>query len=161
MRRFRDAAKVSTKPAARLAIACSIAFVSLFSPLAAVGRPLIPAEQRYDYYAGTLPGCADPGVFERIQSRFHDRESEFWKSGLEIVSFDEPREIGFRSNGLDYIPRRYCAAEAHMSNQAVREVSYSVDEDLGIIGFGYDVEWCLAGLDRNYAYAPNCKIARP
>ena len=35
-----------------------------------------------------------------------------------------------------------------MNNQAVRDVSYSIDEDLGIIGWGFDVEWCVEGLDR-------------
>lgn len=127
----------------------------------ASGRPQIPAEHRYDYYEGVLPACADPAVFERIQSRFYARESEFWKSGLAIVGFDDVREIGFRSNGLDLIPRRYCVAKAQMNNQSVRKVSYTIDEDLGIIGWGFDVEWCVEGLDRNYAYAPDCKMARP
>jgi hypothetical protein len=48
-----------------------------------------------------------------------------------------------------------------MNNQSVRDVSYSIDEDLGIIGFGFDVEWCVEGLDRDYTYAPDCKIVRP
>ncbi|HLH10509.1 MAG TPA: hypothetical protein VKV77_01380 [Methylovirgula sp.] len=128
---------------------------------AANARPQVPAEQRYDYYRGVLPSCADPGVFERIQSRFGAREGEFWKSGLTIVGFDGVREIGFRSQGLDLIPRRYCIARALFNNRSVRSVSYSIDEDLGIIGWGYDVEWCVEGLDRNHAFAPNCRMAQP
>ena len=30
-----------------------------------------------------------------------------------------------------------------------------------MIGWGYGVEWCVHGLDRNHAFAPNCKMARP
>lgn len=127
----------------------------------AQARPLVPAEQRYESYSGALPSCADPGVFERISSRFGAREGEFWKSGLAITGFDEVREIGFRSHGLDYIPRRYCMARATFNDQSARTVSYAIGEDLGIIGWGYGVDWCVSGLDRNYAYAPHCQEARP
>ncbi len=144
-----------------LATAALIGLAAGAAPLAGLARPQVPAEDRYDSFQGVLPGCADPAVVERIQSRFHAREAEFWKSGLEIVGLAQVREIGFRTNGLDLIPRRYCVAEAQMNNQSVREVSYTIDEDLGIIGWGFDVEWCVAGLDRNYAYAPDCKMARP
>lgn len=126
----------------------------------AFARPLSPAEE-YFHYSGRLPACDDPAVFERIQSRFGDREREFWKSGLEITGFDHVREIGFRSNGVDYIPRRYCMARAYMNNHKLRDVSYTIAEDLGIIGFGFGVEWCVAGLDRLNAFAPNCAMARP
>ncbi len=61
---------------------------------AAMARPLVPAERRFDYYSGRVPVCNDPSVFERIQSRFAAREGEFWKSGLAILGFDRVREIG-------------------------------------------------------------------
>lgn len=128
---------------------------------AAIARPLVPAERRYDYYSGRVPVCNDPSVFERIQSRFAAREGEFWKSGLAILGFDRVREIGMRSNGLDLIPRRYCMARALMNDGRRREVSYTIAEGMGIIGWGFGVDWCVAGLDRNYAHAPNCKMARP
>jgi hypothetical protein len=128
----------------------------------ALARPLVPAERRYSPYDGVLPGCGDPDVFERIQDRFHDRESEFWNTGLEILGFDDVREIGYKTNGEDYIPRRYCIARAYLNDgKRVHQVFYSISEDLGIIGFGFGVEWCVSGLDRNDAYAPNCKMARP
>ncbi len=161
MRKFHDGAAVLARKAVLLLAAGVMAAVFGCSSFAALARPLVPAEHRYDYYSGRLPSCGDPYVFERIQSRFHDRESEFWKSGLEILGFDEVREVGMRSNGLDYIPRRYCMARAHMNNQSVRTVSYAIAEGMGIIGFGFGVDWCVAGLDRNYADAPNCKMARP
>ncbi|WP_051952665.1 hypothetical protein [Methylocapsa aurea] len=127
----------------------------------AAARPLVPAERRYSPYDGILPACDDPAALERIQSRFHDRESEFWKTGLEILGFEKVTEIGYRSNGLDYIPRRYCVARAYMNDAQLRSVSFSINQDLGIIGIGFGVEWCVSGLDRNDAYAPNCKMARP
>ncbi len=86
----------------------------------------------------------------------------FGTPGLRILGFERIQEIGYRTNGLDYIPRRYCVALADMNDGKIREISYSIDQDLGIIGwFGFGVEWCVGGLDRNDAYAPNCKMARP
>jgi hypothetical protein len=40
-------------------------------------------------------------------------------------------------------------------------VHYSIAEDAGIIGMSWGVEWCVVGLDRNWAYNPACKMARP
>ncbi|HUI19634.1 MAG TPA: hypothetical protein VLZ74_01125 [Methylocella sp.] len=139
-----------------------VALLAAGACFGAAARPLVPAERRYIPYSGVLPACDDPAVFERIQGRFHDREAEFWDTGLEIVGFEEVREIGYKTNGEDYIPRRYCIARAYLNDEKKpRQVSYSINEDLGIIGFGFGVEWCVAGLDRNDAYAPKCKMARP
>ena len=136
----------------------SVAGIAL-APAAA--RPLVPAERRYIPYSGVLPACDDPAVFEKIQGRFHDREAEFWNTGLEILGFDDVREIGYKTNGEDFIPRRYCTARVILNTAKPHAVSYSIAEDLGIIGLGFGIEWCVAGLDRNFAYAPNCKMARP
>jgi hypothetical protein len=142
-----------------LLVAVSVA-AGDFCPRVAA-RPLVPAERRYLPYDGVLPACDDAAPLERIQSRFHDRESEFWRTGLEIVAFDQVKEIGYRSNGLDYIPRRYCQARVYTNDAKLRSVSFSINKDLGIIGIGFGVEWCVAGLDRADAYAPDCKMARP
>jgi len=40
-------------------------------------------------------------------------------------------------------------------------VYYSIGEDTGMIGASWGVEWCVVGLDRNWAYNPRCKMARP
>ncbi len=128
---------------------------------AAQGRPLTPAEQRFAPYSGVVPPCTEAGALEAIQSRFHDRETEYWQSGLEITGFARIDEIGFRSNGLDYIPRRYCVAQAVMNDQKLRTVSFSIGEATGSIGFNDAVDFCVGGLDRLEAYAPNCKMARP
>jgi hypothetical protein len=156
--------QISSLPVALVFLAvCTAALAATGAALApAVARPLVPAERRYIPYYDLVPACADPAVFERIQGRFHDRESEFWNTGLEILGFDEVREIGYKTNGYDYIPRRYCIARAYLNDaKKPHQVSYSINEDLGIIGFGFGVEWCVGGLDRNDAYAPNCKMARP
>jgi hypothetical protein len=132
-----------------------------FGAVPSTARPLVPSEQRYEPFDSVLPACADAAPLNEILARFHERETEFWRTGLEIVAFEDVREIGFRSNGLDYIPRRYCQAHVHMSDAKLRSVDYSISKDLGGIGDQFGVEWCVVGLDRFDANAPNCKMARP
>ena len=128
---------------------------------AAQARPLTPAEERDAPYSGIVPPCSDASSLSEIQSHFAQREAEYWHSGLEIAQFEGVREIGFRSNGLDYIPRRYCQARVLMSDQKERTVDYSIVEAGGSIGYTDGVVWCLVGLDRLDAFSPACKMARP
>ena len=41
-----------------------------------------------------------------------------------------------------------------LSDGKMRSVHYSIIEDGGFAGFGQGVEWCVTGLDRNWAYSP-------
>lgn len=127
----------------------------------AAARPLVPSERRYEPFDSVLPACDAQEPLSEILTDFRDRESEFWRTGLQILAFEDIREIGFRSNGLDYIPRRYCQAYIHMSDAKVRSVTYSISKDLGGIGDRFGIHWCVLGLDRFDADAPNCKMARP
>jgi hypothetical protein len=141
------------------ALAAFVLAATLASPLLA--RPLVPAERRYFPYSGALPSCADPGVLDRVSSQFAGVEDEYWKSGLKIVSYDFIREISYRGDGLDLIPRRYCQAKGIFNDGRVRPVTYNIGEELGFSSYGFGVELCVGGLDRENAYAPNCKMARP
>jgi hypothetical protein len=144
-------------------IRLSLAFAALlaFGAAAQAAGFIVPAEKRYSPYSGVLPPCDDPGVLSQITDRFGATESEFWASSLQIAGFDRVREIGFRANGVAYIPRRYCVARAALNDQQFRPVVYQIQESLGFIGWGRGVEWCVVGLDRNLAYAPGCSSLRP
>jgi hypothetical protein len=125
------------------------------------GHIVVPAEDRYAAYTANLPACDDPDVLNRIHDRFREKESEYWASSLQIAAYDRIREFSFRGNGLDYIPRRYCVARALLNDNHEHTVIYDIGEDLGMIGWGYGVEWCVVGLDRNLAFAPACTGLRP
>lgn len=140
--------------------ALALALFSGFATQPALARPLVPAEKRIRPFTADLPKCDDKGVLDRIADRFQQKESLYWKSTLEIKGFDHVGESGFRSNGLDYIPRRYCTARATLNDARRHQVTYWIGENLGIIGYGYGVEWCVNGLDRNNAFAPACRAAR-
>ncbi len=124
-------------------------------------REVVPAERQVIPYDGDFPGCDDTGVLAKVTSRFAEKEAKFWNSSLTISGYEQIQRTAFRPWGIDYIPRRFCTALALMSDGKKRRIDYSVREDLGIIGATYGVEFCVVGLDRNWAFAPGCRMARP
>ena len=109
-------------------------------------------------YDGRVADCG--AALSTITSQFREKESTFWNSNLEITGFGNIRETAFRPWQSDNIPRRYCSAEVMISDGKPRTVHYSIIEDGGFAGFGQGVEWCVTGLDRNWAYNPACRGAR-
>jgi len=112
-------------------------------------------------YSADVPLCGDSFPLSKIRSTFRTKEGRFWNSDLEIVDFQNVREVAFRPWVPGAIPRRFCRADALISDGAKRPVYYSIIEDAGFISMSYGVEWCVVGLDRNWAYNPACKMAKP
>ncbi len=141
----------------------------------AQAREQIPSETRIIPLTANLPACADAPVIAFIAWQFRQREEFYWgddaptlfKTGasvaqpLQIAEIVKIRQTAMRPNGLDLIPRRYCAGTAILANGARHGIDYSIVENAGIIGATWGVIWCVQGLDRNYAFAPNCLMARP
>jgi hypothetical protein len=109
-------------------------------------------------YEGRVASCQE--ALSTITWQFQDKESTFWNSPLQITGYNRVHETAFRPWQSDNIPRRYCAADAMISDGKVRTVHYSIIEDGGLAGFGQGVEWCVVGLDRDWAYNPRCRAAR-
>ncbi|TDR93438.1 hypothetical protein [Enterovirga rhinocerotis] len=124
-------------------------------------REVVPAEKRVIPYAAHLPTCGDPAVLARISAQFAEKESRFWSSSLTLVEYGHIKPLAWRPWGVDTIPRRYCTASVVASNGHRHRIDYAVAEDLGFIGVGWGVTWCVLGLDRNLAYSPSCRMARP
>jgi hypothetical protein len=114
-------------------------------------------------YDALVPLCDDRGVLIQLQSRFTHKESSFWNSNLEIVGIDRIRQVGFRpwDGAPQAIPRRFCNGMVRTSDGARHAIDYSILENSGWLGIGWGVEWCVVGLDRNWAYNPTCRMARP
>ena len=110
-------------------------------------------------YDGRVAECER--ALPTIASQFREKEGKFWNSALTITGFGRIHETAFRPWQSDNIPRRYCSADVMLSDGKLRNVHYSIIEDGGFAGFGQGVEWCVTGLDRNWAYNPGCKAARP
>ncbi len=112
-------------------------------------------------YDALVPLCDNPGVLSKISSRFGHKEGEFWNSNLEIVGIERVREAAFRPWAAQAIPRRFCNGVARVSDGTRHAVHYSITETGGWLGAGWGVEWCVVGLDRNWAFNPACRMAKP
>ena len=115
-------------------------------------------------YDNVVPPC-EAGL-DKIAAGFAEKEGRFWNSPLEIVDFKGVRQIARNAWVRGTIPRRYCRAVAYVSAGGgglprPHTVYYWIGEDTGMIGATWGVEWCVVGLDRNWAYNPNCRMARP
>jgi hypothetical protein len=110
-------------------------------------------------YDGRVAGCE--AALPTITSQFQEKESTFWNSALQITGYADVRETTFRPWQSDNIPRRYCSAQAMINDGRPRRVNFSIIEDGGFAGYGQGVEWCVVGLDRNWAYNPRCRAAGP
>ena len=89
-----------------------------------------PAEQRYSPYSADLPPCDDPGVLARDHRPVRTkRRRNIGIRRCRSAAIDRVRQIGFRANGLGYIPRRYCVARAQLSDLKPRAVIYAISED--------------------------------
>ncbi len=112
-------------------------------------------------YDGALPPCDSPAALGTIASRFAQKEGRFWNSSLTIQGYERIRETAYRPWAPNAMPRRFCSALALVSDGLKHPIHYSIAEASGMIGASWGVEWCVVGLDRNWAYNPACKMARP
>jgi hypothetical protein len=110
-------------------------------------------------YDGRVKSCE--WALGTITSQFQEKERTFWNSKLQITAYGDIHETAFRPWQSDNIPRRYCSGDVMLSDGKMRTVHYSIIEDGGFAGMGQGVEWCVTGLDRNWAYNPGCNAARP
>jgi hypothetical protein len=110
-------------------------------------------------YEGRVAPCEK--ALSTISEQFQEKESTYWNSSLTITRYTNIHEIAFRPWQSDNMPRRYCTGKAMTSDGRVRTVNFSIIEDGGFAGFDQGVEWCVTGLDRNWAYNPGCRLAGP
>ena len=113
-------------------------------------------------YDGRVAPCE--AALSTISSQFLEKEATFWNSDLQITGFGAIHETAFRPWQSDNIPRRYCSAAVMLTDGKPRTVHYSALDHRGWWGLpaiGQGVEWCVTGLDRNWAYGPACRAARP
>jgi hypothetical protein len=113
---------------------------------------------RYDH---NVPACDYAAALDRIIANFHTKEIRFWNSELRIVGIENIQETAMLPWAAQSIPRRYCSGTAVINDGARHPVYYSIAEDTGMIGMDFGVNFCVQGLDRNWAYNPDCRSAKP
>lgn len=112
-------------------------------------------------YDRIVPAC-DSGVARgQIIADFASKEARFWNSRLQIVGIEDIRQTAVLPWAAQSIPRRFCKGVALINDGLKRPIYYSIGEDTGDIGAVTGVEFCVVGLDRNFAFGPACRAARP
>jgi hypothetical protein len=92
-------------------------------------------------------------IFGQAAEAANPLELNFWLCRI--------HETAFRPWQSDNIPRRYCSGDVMLSDGKMHVVHFSIIEDGGFAGYNQSVEWCVTGLDRNWAYNPGCRAAQP
>lgn len=110
-------------------------------------------------YDRVIPACDYPPALDRIIANFHTKEYRFWNSDLRIVGVEDIRETAVLPWGAQSIPRRYCNGVAVINDGTKHAMTYSIAEDTGMIGMDWGVNFCVVGIDRNWAYNPDCRAA--
>jgi len=112
-------------------------------------------------YDRVIPACDYPPALDRIIANFHTKEFRFWNSELRIVGIENIRETAALPWAAQSIPRRFCSGTAVINDGLRHPIYYSIAEDTGMIGMDFGVNFCVAQLDRNWAYNPSCRAAGP
>jgi hypothetical protein len=112
-------------------------------------------------YSGNVPACDYPAALDRIIENFRSKEGRFWNSALKIVGFENIRQTSDLPWAAQAIPRRFCSGTAVINDGARRAIYYSIAEDTGLAGLDWGVDFCVVGVDRNFAFEPACRAARP
>lgn len=112
-------------------------------------------------YDRVIPTCDYAPALDRIIGRFSIKERRFWNSELRIVGIEDIHETAVLPWAAQSIPRRFCNGTALINDGRRHPIYYSIAEDTGMIGMNWGVDFCVVGLDREWAYSPTCRAARP
>jgi hypothetical protein len=112
-------------------------------------------------YDREMPRCDFAPALDRIMANFTVKEARFWNSELAILGIENIHETAELAWAAQSIPRRFCSGTAVVSDGHKRPIYYSIAEDTGLVGMGWGVNFCVVGLDRDSAYGPACRAARP
>jgi hypothetical protein len=112
-------------------------------------------------YSRDMPTCDYAPALDRIIHNFHTKEARFWNSELQIVGIEDIRETAYLPWAAQSIPRRFCSGMALINDGRRHAIYYSIASETGMIGMDWGVNFCVVGLDRNWAYNPACRDAKP
>jgi len=93
----------------------------------------------------SFPKCDDVKVLGQVIEKFNWAEENTWHRGFYVTDLAQPYERSLQS-GYE-IPRRYCRAQAALSNGHHRLMYYLIEGGQGLAGTGFHVEFCLRNND--------------
>ena len=106
--------------------------------------------------------CEDPYILAKIRDRFrHQTRNVPHLPDVDITDFRGIHEHRYLPYAEDWpIARRYCGATAALSDGSDRTIWYLIEDGMGFVGIGDNVEFCVSGFDRWMVYNGHCRILR-
>ena len=145
-------------------IACSARLLlSSMIVCASFAAPAVAEEHRaYFSFGGEnrLPECSAASVQSAVAGSIASARRDYYE-GRTILGIDGIQEVNYRVNDISPLARRYCHGTASLSDGSYQAVYYMVEEHAGFVGIGWNVEACLAPLDKWRVYGAYCSTVRP
>lgn len=104
--------------------------------------------------------CANPRVTGRIVERFAWAEHNTWHRGFVMQEVLNARASGHPYAQPGIIERRYCTADALLSNGASATLFYAIEFGQGFASMGNYVDFCVLGLDPWHVHDEACRTVR-
>jgi len=114
---------------------------------------------RKSFAGESFPACTSEKVLSKLVKRFNKTESIYWQErGLILNTIFDPHQHSENPFSDSPINRRYCHGDAVFANGKKRRVHYLIEEGAGFAGFGWNVEYCVHGLDPWRYYDGRCRV---
>ena len=106
-----------------------------------------------------FPACTSDKVLAKLVKRFNKTEGIYWEDrGLVLSAVSRPHQHSEKPFRDSPINRRYCHGDAIFENGKKRRVHYLIEQGAGFAGFGWNVEYCIHGLDPWKYYDGRCRV---
>jgi hypothetical protein len=120
----------------------------------------LPEPIRIDRPIQVEEPCADPFVLARIKGRFGWAEKHTWHRGFDMASLGKARFSDHPYFEPGIIERKYCQAEARMTDDTTRTVYFAIEIGQGFASVGNYVDFCVLGLDPWHVHDEACRAVR-
>ena len=124
-----------------------------------------------------VPACNEPAVLGQVEDQFEYGAPRVLETKLSILEFSAMVEKAYfpaiktGAPPESPIERRYCQAEALISDQITRRIYYVIEYPMGFAAVGgylgsfspvkgWRAEGCVLGLDEWHVYGANCQSLR-
>lgn len=106
-----------------------------------------------------FPQCNSEKVIKKLVKRFNKTETIYWTDrGLVLSTIAKPHQHSENPFKDSPINRRYCHGDALFENGKKRRVHYLIEEGAGFASFGWNVEYCIHGLDPWKYHDGRCRV---
>jgi hypothetical protein len=107
-----------------------------------------------------IPECADRALAGAVIGRFNQTESMYSNGRHTMTAIAGMRQTDFHPMRDDKVARRWCQGTALFADGARRRLVLELGSNTGHLGLTYGLTYCVDGLDRLMAHAPNCRVLR-